>query len=69
LLGELKELSRHREVSPYDIATIYTGLGERTQAFEWLQKLYKTQTRHMLKSDPRMDSLRPDPRFQELASS
>jgi DNA-binding winged helix-turn-helix (wHTH) protein/TolB-like protein/Flp pilus assembly protein TadD len=69
LLIELKELSRHREVSPYDIATIYTGLGERTQAFEWLQKLYKTQTRHMLKSDPRMDSLRTDPRYQELISS
>jgi DNA-binding winged helix-turn-helix (wHTH) protein/TolB-like protein/predicted Zn-dependent protease len=69
LLVELKELSGRRKVSPYDIATIYTGLGERTQAFEWLQKLYKTQTRHMLKSDPRMDSLRPDPRYQELLSS
>jgi DNA-binding winged helix-turn-helix (wHTH) protein/TolB-like protein/Flp pilus assembly protein TadD len=69
LLVELKELSRRRKVSPYDIATIYTGLGERAQAFEWLQKLYKTQTRHMLRSDPRMDSLRPDPRYQELLSS
>ncbi|HEX8144440.1 MAG TPA: winged helix-turn-helix domain-containing protein [Pyrinomonadaceae bacterium] len=69
LLVELKELSRHRKVSPYDIATIYTGLGERAQAFEWLQKLYKTQTRHLLNSDPRMDSLRPDPRFQKLLSS
>jgi TolB-like protein/DNA-binding winged helix-turn-helix (wHTH) protein/Flp pilus assembly protein TadD len=69
MLVELKQLATRRHVSPYDIATIYTGLGEKTQAFEWLQKLYKPQTRRMLKADPRMDSLRQDPRFQELYPS
>jgi tetratricopeptide (TPR) repeat protein len=69
MLVELKKLAARRHVSPYDIATIYTGLGEKTQAFEWLQKLYKPQTRRLLKADPRMDSLRQDPRFQELYPS
>jgi DNA-binding winged helix-turn-helix (wHTH) protein/TolB-like protein/Flp pilus assembly protein TadD len=69
VLIELKQLSTRRHVSPYDIATVYTGLGEKTQAFEWLQKLYKGYTKRLLKADPRMDSLRLDPRFQELYSS
>jgi TolB-like protein/Flp pilus assembly protein TadD len=65
-LVELKEMSRHGNVSPYDMATVYTGLGEQTQAFEWLQKLRKPQIEHQLKADPRMDRLRLDPRFQEM---
>ena len=69
VLLELKQLSTRRHVSPYDIATVYTGLGEKTQAFEWLQKLYKAHTKRLLIADPRMDSLRLDPRFQEMYSS
>jgi TolB-like protein/DNA-binding winged helix-turn-helix (wHTH) protein/Flp pilus assembly protein TadD len=69
VLVELKELSRRRPVSPYDMATVYTGLDEKTQAFEWLQKSYKPQVRRLLKADPRMDRLRLDPRFQEIYSS
>ncbi|HEV2913423.1 MAG TPA: tetratricopeptide repeat protein [Pyrinomonadaceae bacterium] len=69
VLVELKELARRRPVSPYDMATVYTGLGEKTQAFEWLQKSYKPQLRRQLRADPRMDRLRLDPRFQEIYSS
>jgi tetratricopeptide (TPR) repeat protein len=69
VLVELKALSRRRPVSPYDMATVYTGLDEKTQAFEWLQKSYKPQVRRRLKADPRMDRLRLDPRFQEIYSS
>jgi tetratricopeptide (TPR) repeat protein len=69
VLIELKQLSTRRHVSPYDIATVYTGLGEKTQAFEWLQKLYKAYTKRLLKADPRMDSLRLDPRFEEMYPS
>lgn len=69
VLVELKELSKRMRVSPYDIATVYTGLGEKTQALEWLQKLYKTHNKRLIKADPRMDSLRLDPRFQEICSS
>ncbi|HEY6187909.1 MAG TPA: protein kinase [Pyrinomonadaceae bacterium] len=67
-LTEIIELSKSRYVSPLYIATIYTGLGERDQAIEWLYKAY--DARHpglvLLKVDPMFDSLRGDTRFQEL---
>src|SRR5262249_5152046 len=40
-IRELKELSQHRYVSPYLIATVYMGLGERDQALQWLVKAYE----------------------------
>ena len=68
MLTEIIELSKSRYVSPLYIATIHTGLGERDQAIEWLYKAY--DARHpglvLLKVDPMFDSLRGDPRFQEL---
>ncbi|KPL03963.1 MAG: hypothetical protein AMJ90_02570 [candidate division Zixibacteria bacterium SM23_73_2] len=70
VLAELKELSKQRYVSPYSIATIYIGLGEKDQAFEWLQKAYEGRSVWLihlhLKVDPRFDNLRSDPRFTVL---
>lgn len=67
-LAELQELSRRRYVSPVDIAAIYTGLGEKDQAFAWLEKGYQARATRMtfLKVDPQFDSLRSDPRFADL---
>lgn len=65
MLGELLRLD---QVSPYEIATVYIGLGEKRQAFEWLQKEPKDLACWLLNSDPRMASLRYDPRFQELVT-
>jgi hypothetical protein len=52
----------------FDSAIIYAGLGQRDQAFEWLEKPYKERSSWLayLKADPRLDPLRSDPRFQEL---
>ena len=70
VLEELRELSQRRYVSPYSIATIYVGLGDKDQAFEWLQKAYQDRSAWLihlhLKVDPRLDSLRSDPRFIAL---
>jgi TolB-like protein/lipopolysaccharide biosynthesis regulator YciM len=70
VLHELKEISKRRYVSPYSIAMVYTGLGEKDQAFEWLQKACEDRSVWLihlhLKVDPRLDSLRPDPRFTAL---
>jgi TolB-like protein/Tfp pilus assembly protein PilF len=68
VVDELTELSKLRYVSSYHIALIYTGLGEKDRAFEWLENAYKERSDLLvyLKVDPRLDSLRSDPRFQDL---
>src|SRR5437762_3486366 len=38
VLDELKELSKQRWVSPFNIAIVYAGLNDKDQAFEWLNK-------------------------------
>jgi TolB-like protein/Flp pilus assembly protein TadD len=68
ILDQLKELSRRRYISPHDRAIIYAGLGEKEQAFAWLDNAYADRSwpLPLLKVDPRFDSLRSDPRFADL---
>ena len=50
------------------MAYIYIGLGEKDQAFEWLNKAMDGRSREMilLNVNPYYDPLRSDPRFQHL---
>lgn len=68
VLEELKELSKHRYVSPYNIACVYAGLEDKDQAFEWLERGYTERTSYMvlLKTETTLDNLRDDPRFKDL---
>ena len=68
VLEELKELSKQRYVSPYNIACIYAGLNDKDQAFEYLERAYQERSFFMvlLKTEAVLDSLRPDPRFKDL---
>jgi tetratricopeptide (TPR) repeat protein len=69
LLNELLEKSRVIYVSPYVIATVYAGLGEKEKAFEFLEKAYQERSLNLswhIRADVRIDNLRPDPRFREL---
>jgi serine/threonine-protein kinase len=68
LLNELESLARQEYVPAVAIALIYAGLGEKDQAFVWLEKAYEERAFEMtwLKSEPRWDSLRSDPRFANL---
>jgi TolB-like protein/DNA-binding winged helix-turn-helix (wHTH) protein/thioredoxin-like negative regulator of GroEL len=68
VLDDLKESSKQRYVSPVWEALIYAGLGEKNEAFEWLQKAAEERAGWLiyLDVDPRFDSLRSDPRFQDL---
>ena len=68
IVDELKGMSKQRYVSSYDMAIIYLGLGQKDQAFEWLEKAYgeHSESLRYLKSDPRHDSIRLDPRFSDL---
>lgn len=51
-----------------DIALIYVGLGDNDSAFKWLEKAYDQRDSELfsLKADPHWDTLRPEPRFQNL---
>lgn len=69
ILRDLQQKSKTAYVSPYFLATIYAGLGEKDKAFEFLEKAYRERSLEIswhLKADLRVDSLRSDPRFQKL---
>jgi len=70
ILAEQKSLAKRRYVSPYNFAIIYTGLGDKDRAFEWLAKSVEERTLIVfhLKSRPLFDSLRSDPRYADLLS-
>ena len=55
-------------VGRYEIALIYTGLGDKQEAFKWLEDAYKAHDVGLiyLKIDPCLDPLRSDPRFDDL---
>jgi Flp pilus assembly protein TadD len=67
VLAELKDVSQRRYVSPYGVAMIHVGLGDKEQAFQWLETAYDEGSTELtfLRVDPRLDPLRSDPRFQE----
>jgi serine/threonine protein kinase/Tfp pilus assembly protein PilF len=67
-LNRLNELSNEKVVDPCFIAWIYTGLGEKEKAFEWLEKAYEERSNWliMLDNDQLFDSLRSDERFKTL---
>jgi TolB-like protein len=52
----------------YEIALIYAGLGEKAEAFAWLEKALAARDKGVtyLEIDPCLDPLRDDPRFVDL---
>lgn len=71
VLRQLEELSRQRYVSAYNFAVLYAGLGERDQAFRWLQKVEEDRSEWFaaVNVDPRLDALHSDPRFAGILRS
>jgi TolB-like protein/Flp pilus assembly protein TadD len=55
-------------VGRYEIALVFTGLGEKQEAFKWLEEAYNAHDVGLvyLKIDPCLDPLRSDPRFDDL---
>jgi TolB-like protein/Flp pilus assembly protein TadD/predicted Ser/Thr protein kinase len=62
------ERSKVGYVSPMEFATRYTSLGDRNQAFIWLEKAVDERSPwlYFLKTDPAFETLRGDPRFTAL---
>lgn len=51
------------------MSVIFTGLGEKDQAFEWLERAYKNRHGYLaiwLNLVPSLDPLRSDPLFEGL---
>jgi TolB-like protein/Tfp pilus assembly protein PilF len=67
-LEQLTELSKQRYVMPYPVARIYAALGKKDEALRWLEIAYRGRAPFMvfLKTEPRFDDLRCDPRFQDV---
>jgi tetratricopeptide (TPR) repeat protein len=68
ILAQLKEQSARRYVSPYQVAMIYAGLGDKEQTLAWLEKACQQRVHNLvfLKVEPELDGLRSDPRFVDL---
>ena len=71
ILSDLRERAKEAYVPPYSIAVLHAGLGEGSQALDWLERgLQDRSLRPLwLKLDPRLDSLRQEARFIRLIQS
>ena len=69
VLEQLNESSRRTYVSPFEVALIYVALGRKNEALQWLEKAYTDRSDLLiyLNVDPRLDSIRSDPQFIDLA--
>lgn len=66
LLSDLKMRSNPTYSYASEIATVYAALGENSQAMNWLDKGYQERFNPGVLLRPGFDSLRSDPRFQNL---
>ena len=68
VLDELKGLSVQHYIPPFNVAMVYTGLGDQNEALSWLEKACEERDVRVtiLKVDPRWDSLRSNPRFSAI---
>ncbi len=68
VLEQLRAASKQKYVPALSFAIVYVGLGEKEQAFLWLEKAYDERTNSLayLKVQATWDPLRSDPRFADL---
>ena len=73
LVSELKRLDERvgpedRNIPRFSFIFAYAGLGDKEQAFAWLERAYQERRDPMttLNIEPLVDPLRSDPRFQDL---
>ena len=66
--NNLREASKGEYVSPMTLAIAYARIGNAERALAWLEAGYRQHAPGLsgLKVDPLFDSLRSNPRFQDL---
>ena len=67
-LEKLLRLAKETYVSPYNMAMIYNGLGDREETLRWLERGYEQRDPRItfLKVEPKWNNLRGEPRFAEI---
>ena len=69
VLAEMEERSKQTGNVPYlGFVTVYTALGDKQQAFEYLERAFAERNPGLrtIKTSPVYDNLRSDPRFTDL---
>ena len=68
VLRRVLELSRRRYACPYEVGTLFLALGEKDEAFRWIEKGFQDRSTCMpyVRFDPRLDPLRSDARYADL---
>lgn len=68
VVAQMHETAKQRYVPAYGFAFAYAALGDKEQAFHWLERSFQDRGWEIsyLKVDPAMDPLRSDSRFNDL---
>ena len=68
MVSRLKLQARREYVPAYGLAEVYATLGDKEEAFAWLERAYEERSSWLvyIKVEPRLDTLRSDLRFQDL---
>jgi tetratricopeptide (TPR) repeat protein len=70
LIRQLEERPKHKFVRGYIVALIYIGLGDKVKAIDCLEREYLDHDNidtAWIRTDPMLDPLRGNPRFEALA--
>jgi TolB-like protein/Tfp pilus assembly protein PilF len=71
ILARLNEIAKERYVSFYSFAVVEMGLGEKQEAIHLLERAYEDHNGYdiaFIKTDPLLNPLRGEPRFQALVA-
>ena len=68
LLNDMENPPRGEFASPYDVASVYAGLGDKSRAMYWMNEAVKARAAMMPFAgiDPLFNPIRTDPQFQAL---
>ena len=68
VLAEIMKLRQGRYVQAVVVALVHIGLGEKDEAFFWLEEAFTERAQWLteIKADPAFDSLRADARLEQL---
>ena len=69
MLAEMHQTFNQAYAEPFGFATLYAALGQTDEAFHWLERACQDRSglfATWVNGDPRLDSLRSDPRMSDL---